>query len=59
LSAAMEKHDFSTIGEKMQYCAKTIRPLMDQVREYADALEGEVGDGFWPLPTYQEMLFVK
>ncbi len=59
LSAAMEKHDFATIEEHMQYSAQTIRPLMDKVREYADALEGEVADDFWPLPTYQEMLFVK
>jgi glutamine synthetase len=43
----------------MQYCSKTLRPLMDEVRTYADALEGEVADSFWPLPTYQEMLFIK
>jgi glutamine synthetase len=43
----------------MQYSAQTIRLLMDKVREYADTLEGEVADNFWPLPTYQEMLFVK
>ena len=59
LSAAMAKHDFDSIEEHMQYSAQTIRPLMDQVREYADTLEGEVADNFWPLPTYQEMLFVK
>jgi glutamine synthetase len=59
LSAALSKHDFATSEEKMQYCAKTIRPLMDEVRRYADALEGEVADCFWPLPTYQEMLFIK
>jgi len=29
------------------------------VREYADALEGEVADDLWPLPTYQELLFIK
>jgi glutamine synthetase len=59
LGAAMEKHDFATTEDHMQYCAQTIRPMMDQVRVYADALEGEVADDFWPLPTYQEMLFVK
>jgi glutamine synthetase len=59
LSAAMAKHDFASIEEHMQYSAQTIRPLMDKVREYADALEAEVADNFWPLPTYQEMLFVK
>jgi glutamine synthetase len=59
LTAAMGKHDFDSSEEHMQYCAKTIRPLMDKVREYADALEGEIADDLWPIPTYQEMLFVK
>jgi glutamine synthetase len=59
LSAALQKHDFATTEEKMQYCSKTLRPLMDKVRSYADALEGEIADSFWPLPTYQEMLFIK
>jgi glutamine synthetase len=59
LSDAMSKHDFASLEDHMQYFAQTIRPLMDKVRAYADALEGEVADDFWPLPTYQEMLFVK
>jgi len=59
LSAAIAKQDFASIEEHMQYSAQTIRLLMDKVREYADTLEGEVADNFWPLPTYQEMLFVK
>jgi glutamine synthetase len=32
---------------------------MEAVRELADALEGIVADDLWPLPKYQEMLFVK
>ncbi|MBE9095585.1 glutamine synthetase III [Tychonema sp. LEGE 07203] len=59
LSDALSKHDFATTDEHMQYASQTIRPLMDEVRQYADALEGEVADDLWPLPTYQEMLFVK
>ncbi|MEM0981839.1 MAG: glutamine synthetase III [Cyanobacteria bacterium P01_H01_bin.58] len=59
LGTALEKHDFASTEETMQYCAATLRPLMDEVREHADALEGEIADSFWPLPTYQEMLFVK
>ncbi|MBE9068975.1 glutamine synthetase III [Leptolyngbya cf. ectocarpi LEGE 11479] len=59
LSEALEKHDFGTTGEHMTYCASTLRPLMESVREYADALEGELADDCWPLPTYQEMLFIK
>lgn len=59
LSGALAKHDFGSTEEKMQYCATTLRPLMDEVRHSADALEGEIADSFWPLPTYQEMLFIK
>lgn len=59
LSDALSKHNFSTVEEHMQYCGKTLRPMMDKVREYADALEEEVADDLWPLPKYQEMLFIK
>ncbi|ERN40155.1 uncharacterized protein KR51_00034460 [Rubidibacter lacunae KORDI 51-2] len=59
LSTALTKHDFQSTEAHMQHCATTIRPLMDTVRSYVDALEGEVADSFWPLPTYQEMLFIK
>ncbi|MGB7416712.1 MAG: glutamine synthetase III [Thermosynechococcaceae cyanobacterium] len=59
LEAALSKEEFSSTEEHMQYFAKTIRPLMDETREYADALEGEVADDLWPLPKYQEMLFIK
>lgn len=59
LSDALNHHDFPTIEDHMQYCAKTLRPMMDKVREYADTIEGEVADDLWPLPKYQEMLFIK
>jgi len=59
LSAAIDKEDFSSTEEHMQFCAGTICPLMLKVREHADALEGLVADELWPLPKYQEMLFIK
>jgi glutamine synthetase len=34
-------------------------PAMTTVRELADLLETLVADDLWPLPTYQEMLFIK
>jgi glutamine synthetase len=34
-------------------------PAMLKVRTATDALEGVVSDELWPLPTYQEMLFIK
>ena len=33
-------------------------PAMDAVRAAADTLEGIVADDLWPLPTYQEMLYI-
>ena len=59
LSAAIAQHDFATIEDHLQFCAKTIRPLMDEARTYADSLETEISDELWPFPTYQEMLFIK
>ena len=59
LSEAMEKEGFASTDEHMQYCATTIRGLMDKVRAHADILECEVADNLWPLPKYQEMLFIK
>ncbi len=59
LSEAMEKEDFANTEEHMQFCANDIRGLMDEVRAHADTLETEVSDELWPLPKYQEMLFMK
>ncbi len=59
LAIAIEKHDFSSTEEHMQFCANDIRGLMDEVRAHADVLETEVADELWPLPKYQEMLFIK
>ena len=37
----------------------TVLPGMLEVRAAADDLEGMVADDLWPLPTYQEMLFIR
>ena len=34
-------------------------PAMNSVRQISDKIEGIVSDDLWPLPTYQEMLFIK
>ncbi len=59
LIEASAKEDFASTNEHMKYCADVIRGLMDKVREHADTLECEVDDTLWPLPKYQEMLFIK
>lgn len=59
LESAMSKHDFGSTEDHMNYCAGTLRDMMNRVRDAADALEAEVADDLWPLPTYEEMLFIK
>jgi glutamine synthetase len=59
LGTAMARDGFSSTEEHMQFCAGEIRSLMDEVRAAADALELDVADELWPLPKYQEMLFIK
>ena len=59
LSTAMEKEDFASTEEHMQYCANDLLSLMNEVRSHADKLEAEVADELWPLPKYHEMLFIK
>ncbi|MBV6621364.1 MAG: glutamine synthetase III [Rivularia sp. (in: Bacteria)] len=59
LQSAIAKSNFENTKEHMQYLATTICPLMQDVRADVDALEAEIADNLWPLPTYQEMLFIK
>jgi hypothetical protein len=42
-----------------KHCRDDVLPAMLEVRRSVDALEGIVADDLWPLPTYQEMLFIK
>lgn len=42
-----------------RYCQHKVLPAMGDVRRWADALEEIVADDLWPLPSYQEMLFMK
>lgn len=59
LTTAVEKHDFATVEEHMNFLAADVRGLMDDVRAAADTLETLVSDSDWPLPKYREMLFIK
>jgi glutamine synthetase len=46
------------LNEAKRLCTQVI-PAMLAVRTVADELETIVADDYWPLPTYQEMLFIK
>ena len=61
--AALEKtvagnHAKTMLAEAKHAC-NAILPAMLVVRESSDALEAVVADDLWPLPTYQEMLFIR
>jgi glutamine synthetase len=43
----------------LRHCADTLLPLMAEVRTAVDGLEPLIDDSSWPLPTYQEMLFMR
>ncbi len=45
--------------EHAVYMRDTVLPAMAGVREVADRLERIVADDLWPLPKYEEMLFIK
>ncbi len=59
----MAMNDGDASDEDLLAHAKHFRdhviPAMLQTRKAADGLEGVVSDDLWPLPTYQEMLFIK
>jgi glutamine synthetase len=58
LEKSLAHHGGGLLDEAKQYCHHVL-PAMAKVREFADKLEGYVADDLWPLPTYQEMLFIK
>jgi glutamine synthetase len=43
----------------LHHCAQSLLPLMADLRTAVDGLEHLVDETLWPLPTYQEMLFVR
>jgi glutamine synthetase len=45
--------------QHLRHCADVLLPLMSGVRGAVDALEVLVDEEQWPLPTYQEMLFMR
>lgn len=60
--AKLEKllaHEGDDLPSEAKAMCHDVLPTMLDVRGYADELEGLVADDLWPLPTYQEMLFIK
>jgi glutamine synthetase len=58
LEKASEEHEGDTLAHA-KHARDHIVPAMFAVRTAADKLETMVASDLWPLPTYQEMLFIK
>jgi len=48
-----------SVKKQCRYLLDTVIPVMVETRKIADALELVCSDEMWPLPTYQEMLFIR
>ena len=59
LDKTLTHHDADGLEAEARHFCEEVVPAMAEVRKYADELEGMVADDIWPLPTYQEMLFIK
>ncbi|MBJ8345224.1 glutamine synthetase III [Antrihabitans sp. YC2-6] len=58
LSAALTADGGHSAYDEAAHARDSLLPAMAAVRSTADLLEGIVADDLWPLPTYQEMLFI-
>jgi glutamine synthetase len=58
LAAALQADSPETPMAEAEHSRDVLLPAMAAVRSAADELEGIVADDLWPLPTYQEMLFI-
>jgi glutamine synthetase len=52
-------HEASNVEAEAKHLRDEVLPLMLSVRSAADSLESLVADDLWPLPTYQEMLYIR
>jgi glutamine synthetase len=51
------EHMHDDLGGQAGYLTTTGCETMAEVRDAADAIELTIGDEYWPLPRYREMLF--
>ena len=54
---AKAEHMHDDLGGQADYLTTTGCETMGEVRDDADAIELAIGDEYWPLPRYREMLF--
>jgi glutamine synthetase len=58
LKTALSDHSAESALDEAKHAQEKLLPAMAEIRAAADTLEGMVADDLWPLPTYQEMLYI-
>lgn len=58
LKAALAAEVGHDVLAEAQHARDELLPAMNGVRAAADTIESIIADDLWPLPTYQEMLFI-
>ncbi|WP_216917283.1 glutamine synthetase III [Nocardia sp. NBC_01377] len=58
LADALAQHPGGSAYDEAEHARDSLLPAMAAVRAAADTLESVVADDLWPLPTYQELLYV-
>jgi glutamine synthetase len=58
LKTALSDHSAESPLDEAKQARDELLPAMAAVRTAADTLESVVADDLWPLPTYQEMLYI-
>jgi glutamine synthetase len=58
LKAALSHDSAETAFDEAKHAQDELLPAMAAVRAAADELESLVADDLWPLPTYQELLYI-
>ena len=59
VNAAESHPSAGGVVAEAQYMRDRVIPAMEACRDVADRLERVVADDLWPLPKYEEMLFIK
>ncbi|MDT5273832.1 MAG: glutamine synthetase, partial [Mycobacterium sp.] len=58
LKTALSHDSAETAFDEAKHAQDELLPAMAAVRAAADTLESVVADDLWPLPTYQELLYI-
>jgi len=58
LRVALDSDPGHEVFDEAVHACNSLLPAINAVRAAVDGLEDVVADNLWPLPTYQEMLFI-